>query len=189
VVCRFRSGAGSIRHVEQALLAKADKKLLALSQARLRCFWADVRPAIQAHWALIAAVAEVLIEADRVEKPLKSAPGDLPALVVAYTAGAEPWCLLDTHHRHMESRWYNFEPEPGSDHGSLEKLIIRAKQRYIEVGSTLAEIFVAAFEDAKHPVKDVLSQQEIFASLVTPSIAEQKTAYVWVDALRYEIGM
>ena len=26
--------------------------------------------------------------------------------VKAYAEGDSPWCLLDSHHRHMESRWY-----------------------------------------------------------------------------------
>ena len=43
----------------------------------------------------------------------------------------------------MESRWYNFEPESGDDHLSLEKLIVKARQRYTEVGSQLARHFVS----------------------------------------------
>jgi len=177
-----------IGHVETALLAKPDASLLDLAQSRLGRFWADVKPAVQAHWALVAAAAEVLIAADRLEKALKTAPSSMTELIDAYAKGDEPWCQLDTHHRHMESRWYNFEPERGADHDSLEKLIIRVKHRYTQVGSQLAELFVAAFESAEHPIKGALNQQEVFASLVKPSVAEHKTAYVWVDALRYEMG-
>ena len=45
---------------------------------------------------------------------LKKPPTTVPALVKAYAEGEAPWCLLDTHHRHMESRWYNFESEPAT---------------------------------------------------------------------------
>ena len=95
-------------------------------------------PAIQAHWALVAAAAEVLLEADRVAKALKKAPAAVPGMIKAYAEGDSPWCLLDTHHRTMESRWYNFEPEMGEQHDGLEKLILKAEERYTEVGSELA---------------------------------------------------
>ena len=74
---------------------------------------------------LAASAAEVLLEADRVAKALKGAPATVPGLVAAYAEGEHPWCLLDTHHRHLEGRWYNFESEPGDDHPDLEKLILK----------------------------------------------------------------
>ena len=89
--------------------SRRPQHLLRLAEYRLSRFWADVIPAIQARWALIYSAAEVLIEADRVGKALKTAPTTVPALVKAYADDDEPWCLLDTHHRHMESRKYNFD--------------------------------------------------------------------------------
>lgn len=177
-----------IRHLEHALLETADGKLLALAQSRLSRFWSEVTPAIQAHWALLAAVAETLLAADRVARALKKAPTTVSGLVRAYAEGDAPWCLLDTHHRHMESRWYNFEPEPGEDHDSLEKLIIKAEQQYAEVGAELAQHFVRQFQKAKHPVQGVLRQRDVFETQVQPKLAEGKTAYVWVDALRFEMA-
>ena len=106
-------------------------------------------PAIQARWALIAAAAEVLLEADRVGKEIKKAPTTVPALVKAYADDDEPWCLLDTHHRHMESRKYNFEFAAGDDHQGLDKLITKAEQRYTEVGSELAKHFVTHFSEGQ----------------------------------------
>src|SRR2546428_13755082 len=173
-----------MQYVEHALLASADETLLALAQSRLSRFWADVTPAIQAHWALLAAGAATLLEADRVGKALKKAPTTVPGLVRAYAEGETPWCLLDTHHRHMESRWYNFEPEPGADHGSLEKLIIKAEQRYAEVGAELAKHFVAQFQKARHPGKGVLRQREGFQTNIRPKLPEGKTAHVRVEGGR-----
>ncbi len=108
-------------------------------------------PAVQARWALVASAAEVLLEADRVAKALKKAPTTVPALVKAYAEGDEPWCLLDTHHRHMESRWYNFEFEADDEHHGLEKLVTKAEQRYTEVGSELAKHFVTQFQQGQAP--------------------------------------
>jgi hypothetical protein len=150
-----------IRHVEQSLLESASDTLLALAQSRLSRFWSDVLPSIQAHWALITAAAEVLLEADRVDKALKKAPSKIVSLIRAYAEGDAPWCLLDTYHRRMESRWYAFEPELGSDHQSLEHLIIKAEQRYTDIGTELAKHFVTQFHKTKHPIKDVLRQRDV----------------------------
>lgn len=175
-----------LRQVEEALLEKATDNLLALAKSRLASFWAEAMPSIQAHWALIASIAEVLLEADRVEKSLKKPPTTIPALVKAYADADTPWCLLDSHHRHMASRWFKFESSDDND--SLEKLVIQADRRYTQVGSELAKHFVGQFQKAKHPTKGVLRQVELFDSEVLPKVQEGKTAYIWVDALRFEMA-
>lgn len=177
-----------LRHVEAELLEKARPDLLGLATGRQSRFWAEVEPAIQARWALVATAAEVLLEADRVGKEVKTAPTTLPALVKAYAEGDDPWCLLDTHHRHMESRKYNFEFDAGGEHQGLEKLITKAEQRYTEVGSALAKHFVTHFHKAKQPVKGLLRQRDFFETQVKPKLGGGKVAYVWVDALRFEMA-
>ena len=175
-------------HVETELLKAATPQLLQLAEYRLSRFWADVIPAIQARWALISSAAEVLLEADRVGQALKKAPTTVPALVKAYADDDEPWCLLDTHHRHMESRKYNFEFVASTDHDGLEKLITKAEQRYTAVGSELAKHFITHFHKAKHPIPGVLRQRDIFEKKVKPLLGEGKVASVWVDALRFEMA-
>jgi hypothetical protein len=175
-----------LRHVEESLLEKPTDGLLTLAKSRLPSFWSEAMPSVQAHWALIAAIAEVLLEADRMEKSLKKPPTTIPALVKAYAEGDSPWCLLDSHHRHMGSRWFKFES--GDDNGSLEKLVIKADRRYTQVASELAKHFVAQYQKAKHPAKGVLRQVELFDAEVAPKASAEKTAYVWVDALRFEMA-
>ncbi len=177
-----------LAHVEVELLKTATPALLQLAEYRISRFWADVIPAIQAQWALTSSAAEVLIEADRVGKAIKKPPTTVPALVKAYADDDEPWCLLDTHHRHMESRKYNFEFASSKDNHGLEKLIIKAEQRYTEVGSALAKHFITHFQKAKHPIKGLLRQRDIFENQVKPLLSEGKVAYVWVDALRFEMA-
>ena len=177
-----------LSHVEVELLKTATPALLQLAEYRLSRFWADVIPAIQAQWALTSSAAEVLIEADRVGKAIKKAPTTVPALVKAYADDDEPWCLLDTHHRHMESRKYNFEFAASNDHHGLEKLLTKAEQRYTEVGSELSKHFITHFQNAQHPIKGLLRQRDIFEKQVKPLLSEGKVAYVWVDALRFEMA-
>lgn len=175
-------------HVENELFEQATPKLRQLAHDRRSRFWADVEPMIQARWALISAAAEVLLEADRVGQEIKTAPTTVPALVKAYADGEQPWCLLDTHHRHMETRKYNFEFAAGEEHLGLEKLITKAEQRYTEVGSELAKHFTTHFAKTKHPIEGLLRQRDCFEKQVRPHLGEGKVAYVWVDALRFEMA-
>jgi hypothetical protein len=177
-----------LHYVEAELLETARPDLLRLATTRLSRFWAEVVPAVQARWALIAAAADVLLEADRVAKEIKHTPASVPAFVKAYAEGDEPWCLLDTHHRHMESRKYNFEFDSGGEHQGLDKLITKAEQRYTEVGSDLAKRFVLQFSKAKHPVSGLLRQRDFFEAQVKPRLGDGKVAYLWVDALRFEMA-
>jgi hypothetical protein len=175
-------------HSETELYNLATAALLLLAQQRLSRFWADVKPEVQARWALISSAAEVLIQADRVGKGLKKAPTNVLALVKAYADDDEPWCLLDTHHRNMESRHYSFDFGTTGNHPGLEKLVTKAEQRYTQVGSQLAKHFMTVFQKAKPPLKGLLQQREIFEKQVKPLLGDGKVAYVWVDALRFEMA-
>ena len=179
-----------LAHVESELFKVAAPDSLQLPESRLARFWADVIPAIQARWAIVSTAAEVLTsKPDRVEKAIKNAPsGGFQHSSKSYAGDDEPWCLLDTHHRHMESRKYNFEFSATNDHLGLEKLITKAEQRYNEVGSALAKLFVTQFSKAKHPISGVLRQRDIFEKQVKPHLGEGKVAYLWVDALRFEMA-
>jgi hypothetical protein len=179
---------GLLRHVERALLASPDEELLKLADSRLSRFWADVSPYVQTRWALVKEAAKTLLEADRVAKALKKAPTTILALVEEYAGGETPWCLLDTHHRHLERRWYEFDSESGDDQQGLDKLVVKAEQRYAEVGSQLAKHFVTQYGKTKHPIKGLLRQRDIFETQVSPRLGEAKIAYVWVDALRFEMA-
>lgn len=177
-----------LRHIENELFETASASLLDLAVARRSRFWADVEPTVEQRWSLIAAAAQVLLEADRVADEIKKPPATVPALVRAYAEGDEPWCLLDTHHRHMESRKYDFDFITSGEHQGLEKLIAKAERRYNEVGSELAKYFVSHFAKAKHPIRGLLRQRDFFEIHVKPKFDEGKVAYVWVDALRFEMA-
>lgn len=177
------------RGVESLLLQSATGDLLQLARQRQSSFWSELRPEkVQAHWALIAVSGQLLREADRIEAELKSAK-DIKSFFEAYTAGDQAWCWLDTHHRHTESRYHNFDFDLGESHDGLQQLVAKARSRYMQVGAAMAEKFLQHYQEAKFRLPGVLKQTEIFASQVKPQLDEGKTAYVWVDALRYEMAL
>jgi hypothetical protein len=175
-----------LQYAEKRLLETTDGDVLTLAESRAKRFWCDAEPQFQARWALVASAAEVLLEAQRVEQALKKSPASLAGLIKEYAQTSQPWCLLDTCHRNMESRWHNFEPHGGDDE-NLEKLIVRARQRYVAVGSEVARTFVTML-GAQFPEKGVIRQRDVFEKYVKPALGKEKVAYVWVDALRFEMG-
>lgn len=171
--------------VAEALLEDANVEMLALLRERQSSFWATHDQRIQARWALAHAAGLTLHEARRIEGALKSAPSDPAALLRAYAEGEQPWCLLDTHQRTLERRWHLFDL---GAHESLDRLVTRARQRYMDVGGALAEHFVRALAAAKFAVPGIPRQRDTFAGTVAPAIKAGKTAYILVDALRYEMA-
>lgn len=179
------------RGVETGLLQGATGELVELAQSRQSSFWSEHLPDVQAQWALIAVGGRLLLEADRIERELKSpaiSTASAANLFTAYTAGERPWCLLDTHHRHMERRYHNFDFDAGARHQGLQQLIVKARTRYMTVGGALAEHFLRHYKEGKFQLGGVLRQTEVFAKKVKPLTGEGKTAYIWVDALRFEMG-
>ena len=174
--------------VELALLKEPTDGLVELSQARQSRFWAETEPNIQACWALVATTGQLLLEAWHIEKALAGKPPTAAAMLEAYTDKERPWCLLDTHHRHMERRYHNFDFGFDKETRLLEQLVFKARAAYMNAGAMLAERFQQSYQKALFDIPGVMRQFQIFNSQVKPAMKRGKTAYIWVDALRYEMA-
>ena len=179
--------------VERALITEATDALIEIALARQSSFWAECQPEVQARWALIAAAGQVLREADRIETALKEVGAHVQTLFDRYVGTQEgthntPWCLLDTHHRHMERRCHTFDFDLSGGHDTLEQLVAKARERYMQVGGALAERFLRSYHGGGFKIAERLRQVETFELCVKPRLAAGKIAYVWVDALRYEMA-
>jgi hypothetical protein len=166
--------------------------------------WPERYPEVQARWRLISAALELLAMAKDIETGLKRFSGGAVALLRRYTgsnigeqderpgeplgerAGERPWCLLDTHQRHLERRYHDFSFN--AQHETLEKLVARARQRYMGVGDILAQRFLEELKAAKFRMPGVQRQRDIYGESVAPALRLGKTAYVLVDALRFEMA-
>lgn len=173
--------------VTSSLLQQATEELVALAQERQSTFWSEYRPGMQAQWALVSVAGQLLLEADRVASEAKGSSGSASDWVNAYTQGKRPWCLLDTYHRHMERHYHNFDFQPGPDDSVLAQLIAKARHRYMETGGMLSDQFLQRFRDDSFRVTTLL-QVNAYQERLRPELTEAKTAYVWVDALRFEMG-
>lgn len=175
--------------VEAALIVQATPALVATAESRQSGFWAEMLPDVQARWALIARAGQVLLAAREVEQAVEQSAGlNALALWAAYTEGERPLCLLDTYHRHMERQYHNFDFDLGGQEKQLEQLIVKARQQYMAAGAKLAETFLKQYRAAGFKLPHKLRQRDIYARNIKPALAQGKTAYVWVDALRFEMG-
>ena len=175
------------RDVTQKLLTGATDEIVKLAQERQSSFWSEFLPEVQAHWALVAVAGQLLLEAERIETEIKKVDGSASSWVKSYADDSQPWCLLDTYHRHLERRYHNFDFESDDEQFQLSQLVAKARQRYMEVAGSLSDKFLRRLRNEQFGMK-ALRQTEIYQRRVRPEFEKKKTAYVWVDALRYEMG-
>jgi hypothetical protein len=201
------SGCETFAGVELALQTAVEKRALVgwtpeehcelkrLIERRLQGFWAswpERYGQIQPRWRLIQAAVEVIHTAAIVEDGLKTLDGGPEAVLERYAGDLstkEPWCDLDAHQRSLERRDLDFARGVGDEYSALEKLVVRARQRYREAGEALSEHYLHALQKARFEVPGIPRQAEVYATYVAPTLARGgRVAYVLVDSLRYEMA-
>ncbi len=178
-----------LHHAEECLLTGSPQEALDLAVRRKESFWSIEAPTHQVRWSLLETAARLHIAAGRVRAELTAGRRSPAELITAYAGGELPWCLLDTYHRHLERLFAVFDVSVDGRHNTLEQVIHRARQEYVDVVGSCAEAFSAALESTGFVVDGVLFQREVFARFVGPAIKKHgKTAYLLVDALRFEMA-
>lgn len=173
--------------VEETLTEKKSiDELLELAEKRLAGFWATAHPEIKLRWQVIVDAAQVLLHTQKIQQALKS---ELAADIIfkRYTTTETPWCLLDTHQRHLERDFHNFDPD-SSLGDSLLKLVTIAQHAYADITHRLADRFIHAYEKAGFNIPGVIQQVEIFHDFIEPIRTEGSIAYFLVDAFRFEMA-
>ena len=176
------------QRVQQALHKKPTEDLLNLVKARLDSFWSRQAPEIKTRWEVTRSAAQVLLEANRVQRALRGKTWKARNLIAHYTSEEGPWCLLDMAQRHLERDflWVDIAPETDN---ILMKLVARARHDYATLVNELAEQFTHAYQQSEFSPRGVLAQINIFRDRVRPAQREGKVAYLLVDALRFEMAL
>lgn len=179
--------------IEALLLDRAERQILdgtyaevvALAEQRQNSFWNVDENALR--WSLIRVVASLLTSCTEVEEALKTQPWSAGEMITAYAQsterGAEPWCVLDTLHRHMERLYAG----PGST-PTLDQAVWKAREAYTAVMHRMAELFSDALARTQFQVPEIAQQINIFREQVAPRVQKGKVAYLWMDALRFEMA-
>jgi hypothetical protein len=167
------------------LLQQADRDMVQIARQRQTGFWSAQNPEVKAGWQLTTGAGELLLESQRVEGELKQLPESSQAFFDAYTSGAAPWLLLDAAQRDMD-QLYNLNLLHIDD--LKERLVLKARARYMQAGSALSECFLRLYKKDGFVVQRAFLQADIFDKKVRPILDEGRTAYLWIDALRLEMG-
>ena len=179
------------------LLAEAADALLkgegqrAAERAALRrpTFWNRRLPQLQLQWSLVEVAAALQQEAHAISLALKKRKWPLDELITAYTSHSTPWMKLDTLARHLDSRYARFDFE--HEHGvpDWEKVVARCRTTYLATLDLLTEAWTRALEEAEFSSTTAQPQSQVFKDAVAPLLAAgRRTAYLLVDALRYEMA-
>ncbi|MGQ9910185.1 MAG: PglZ domain-containing protein [Candidatus Flexifilum sp.] len=173
--------------IEEALLKRVTTSLLDLIRTRIDGFWSIQKPEIKTRWEVILNAGRVLQEAARIESALKGKQWTASKLFAEYVYGDQPWCSLDTAHRHFERDVQRYDLRP-QQHEALQRLIAQASARYTDMVNRLAELFVPAYKDEDFTLADVPLQANIYRDYVAERVRRGRVAYILVDAFRFEMA-
>jgi len=166
---------------------RANPEAAAVAEAHQRSFWAEQDTELQSEWALVAQAGQLLRRAAEIEAELRARPFTWAEVVENYT-GARNWAELDTLQRRLERRASSLEYALANPAEEVERLVTAARQRYQEVAGGLAECFLRAWREVGFANAGYARQTEVFDRFVAPELTGRRTAYILVDALRWELA-
>lgn len=175
-----------LRSVAAQLAAKGNVDGNVAEKRRIG-FWAEQQPDLQAEWTLVTQAGQLMRLSGSIEARMKDLK-TTTELISAYTQGPDAWCEMDSLHRLLEKRASSLEFALNNPPEEIERLINRARQRYSEVAGQLAETFLRIWSAEGFHLTGYYRQANIFERFVAPECRERKTAYILVDALRFELA-
>jgi hypothetical protein len=173
--------------IEIALIEKPDPELVETAKNRQNGFWPNQIPTLKLHWQMIVEAGQVLVQSNSIRSSLKR-EWIAMALVNNYTGTHSPWCKLDTTYRRLERDEHSFDFEK-DQHKSLQKLLAAARMNYADVVHVMTERFITAYEKESFHLADITQQTSIYRDFIQPALDHGKTAYILVDAFRYEMAL
>lgn len=173
--------------IEKKLIENQDDELFNIIIKRKEMIWYEIEKKSDMRWHLIELAGQIIKKTEIYKKDLLNNKYTLESYIFNYINGENPWCLIDTYHRRMESYFNLFEISAGPEHESLRKLINKARRSYMNFGSILTiGLITSANEDNNR--YNIVNQVQIYERYVKSSLKDGKTAYFLIDALRYEMA-
>lgn len=160
--------------------------VLALAGRRKGTFWSRQDPELRAGWQFLESACSLLRTASIVRDQAQKADPTPAAMIDAYVGGEGQWCRIDRIHRHLELLLSTLEVALGEKEDYFQKIIARCRDEYTSAVEALSESFTEALVSSRLDFGPIPRQRDIFSKHVaSPS---EPTAYVLVDALRYEMA-
>ncbi|MEQ8192440.1 MAG: PglZ domain-containing protein, partial [Candidatus Eremiobacterota bacterium] len=165
------------------------KNLYSIIEKKKHSFWACNNEKILMKWNILETSLMVCSISKSINNELKGNKFGTEELIKKYCYGENNWATLDGFHRELEQRFERFDVDLSVDYSLIEKAVVKARQIYMDNVGNMAEIFQSSCISSSFKIKDFLPQREIYSSTVKPLVNNGKTAYILVDALRYEMGV
>ena len=178
-----------LRLAEDTALAGDHERICRIARGRKLAFWPGQEGAWLLRWHLIETVCRLILTARKIQEEVKASPRIPEVLVRRYCEGEASWCIIDTLHRHLERQYAAFDLAPNADHERLQRLVELGRREYMEGIGVMAEAFSSALEAKDFDCGSLSRQYTVFVTHVQPhGQQEEKTAFILVDALRFEMA-
>jgi hypothetical protein len=176
-----------LRRIASRLVVGGDNEALQIAEQRLVGFWAQQEPDLQAEWSLVVQAATLLRTADEVGTALQKRHL-VEDFIRAYTDSDNGWSRLDTLQRRLEKRASSLEFALSEPPAEIEALVTRARRQYSDAAGRMAEAFLRTWQASEFKAGGYVLQTQVYKTFVAPLVREHRTAYLMVDALRFELA-
>ena len=169
--------AASLAHAAELLRAGNHRRAAGIAERRLEIspWGSDPASGFGNTWRAVGAIGDLHGALAEAGQP----PGAAPARMLAWYVEAG-W-RVDRAHRNLETARTRL-----GVFGELEDALAAARNAYEQWLDGLLRRFVSALENEALEVDGLIRQGEIHGRFIAGSPG--RTAYIWVDALRYELG-
>lgn len=174
---------------ESHIIENRPQAALAHAQKRKSMFWPSHDGIYRLRWQFVEIVSQFFLLSTSILDALKASNGTVDIMVLAYTDGSTPWCILDTHYRHIERLFDLIEYDVSKTDDKVEFILASVRNRYGAVVHETALALTAVYAQNGFTTGSFVDQKTVYKSFIESCLnKKQKTAYFLVDALRYEMG-
>lgn len=174
---------------ESHIIENRPQAALVHAQKRKSMFWPSQDGIYRLRWQFVEIVSQFLLLSTTILDTLKANSGTVDMLVSSYTDGSTPWCILDTHYRHIERLFDLIEYDVSKKDDKVEVILASVRNRYGAVVHETALALSTVYAQNGFACGSFVDQKMVYKSFIDSCLNEkQKTAYFLVDALRYEMG-
>ncbi len=137
----------------------------------------------QQQWALVRAAMNLKSSCRQMMSELPKHTRDTAALLNFYVMELKD---TDRLQREFEQAVHNFIKLPEL----MEGLVNHVRSLYRTLAEKTQDAFIKQVEKSGYPAGDFIANGDAYEKFVAPVLADQgrKCGYIWVDALRYELG-
>lgn len=138
----------------------------------------------QAQWVLLQAAVTLIETCDDSERQLPDHARSQESLIDYYLASLREVDRLQREFEQAASDYIDYQ-------GDLHDVVTRARTAYRGLTDKVQNLFVKHLETSGWPPAGMLANADVFDRVVAPKLQEsgRRTAYILVDALRYELGV